>query len=483
MPENTSQRPIECSRVGSGRSLLFAGGVFALLLSANLLVVGHLVFRDLGTRMSKEAIAGAQDRAVQIAQQLAQSGQIDLYRMHLQTTTISEYVAEVLTRSRYVQAVTLYDANDQAIQHWRRMGETVFSSELGFHQPPRPIELPEADAQGLGPDTTPSLRVNREEGDSYVASVPILAANGTIRRGMIEVGVDQDQLGREIEELRRALTLKIALGAAVSVLLLLVAFAYVVRLVRKTRRFEAEAQMADRLAYVGTLASGLAHEIRNPLNALNMNLQMLEEEVTHGQIAVDAEAKNLLASTKGEIKRLENLVSDFLMYARPTAPRLERCDLNQTVSEVVRFLRADVQAKGVQLETALYPMLPAAMIDEGQFRQAILNIVMNAKEVLGPGGRIDVATGLGPEGEIVVTITDNGPGIPDDLRQKIFEVFYSTRGGGTGLGLPIAQRIMESHGGWIDLLTEVGRGTTFTLHVPRAQTPVGGTAPSVVPAR
>jgi signal transduction histidine kinase len=112
-----------------------------------------------------------------------------------------------------------------------------------------------------------------------------------------------------------------------------------------------------------------------------------------------------------------------------------------------------------------------------------MNILINAKDVLGAGGRIDVTTATGAEGDVLVRIKDNGPGIPEDLRRKIFEVFYSTRGGGTGLGLPIAQRIMETHGGWIEVESEVGVGSTFILHIPRAPRPEGKPAPIVAHAR
>src|SRR5262249_53169108 len=236
--------------------------------------------------------------------------------------------------------------------------------------------------------------------------------------------------GHEMEGRGGSLMIRVATGAAISILLLLVAFAYVVRLITKTRRLEAEAQMADRLAYVGTLASGLAHEIRNPLNAMNMNLQMLDEELTAANLHQDPEAAALLASTKGEVRRLENLVPDFLMYAGPMQPRLESADLNVTVEEVVRFLRADLQQKEIALELTLSPSLPAVELDEGQFRQALLNILINAKDVLAPGGRIAVSTLIGPKGEAVVRIEDNRPGVPPAVRGKVFDVLFSTPGGG-----------------------------------------------------
>jgi len=479
MAERPFSRPIERSRPNTGRSLALAALVFSALLGTTLATFGHLVFRDLGDRMRKEVITKANDRAVDLALKLAQEGQIDLYQVHRRMTTFSQYVNEILTSESYVTAVTIYDAAGRTVGFWTERGGQVFPGSQGFHQPRRPLR----GAPGTGSlDAEPTVRVNTEERLYYAAAVQIPSGNGESRKGVVEVGIDEAQLGHDIDELRRSLFIKIATGAAICVLLLLVAFAYVIRLITKTRRLEAEAQMADRLAYVGTLASGLAHEIRNPLNAMNMNLQMLDEELTAANLHKDPEAAALLASTKGEVRRLENLVTDFLSYARPMQPRLETCDLNRTVEEVTRFLRAELQQKEIGIEQSLDPALPKVELDEGQFRQAIMNILINAKDVLRPGGRITVTTSVGPRGEAVVRISDNGPGIPADQQERIFEVFYSTRGGGTGLGLPIAQKILESHGGWIALESQVGAGTSFELHVPRSERAASGKVSPAVAA-
>ena len=483
MAEKPLSRPIERSRPHTARSLVLAALVFSALLGTTLLTFGHLVFRDLGDRMRKETITKANARAVELAMKLAQEGQIDLYQVHRRMTTFSQYVNEILTSETYVTAVTIYDAAGRTVGFWTERGGQVFPGSQGFHQPHRLqgrfLDTPATPGSPQPGDSEPTVRVNTEERLYYAAAVPIPAGNGESRKGVVEVGIDEAQLGHDIEELRRSLIIKIATGAAICVLLLLVAFAYVIRLITKTRRLEAEAQMADRLAYVGTLASGLAHEIRNPLNAMNMNLQMLDEELTASNLHQDPEAAALLASTKGEVRRLENLVTDFLTYARPMQPRLETADLNATVEEVVRFLRADLQQKEIALELTLSPSLPTVELDEGQFRQALMNILINAKDVLPPGGRIAVSTLVGPKGEAVVRIEDNGPGIAPEVRDKIFDVFFSTRGGGTGLGLPIAQKVLESHGGWIALDTEVGKGTSFELHVPRPEHAAGKPSPAV----
>jgi signal transduction histidine kinase len=200
---------------------------------------------------------------------------------------------------------------------------------------------------------------------------------------------------------------------------------------------------------------------------MNMNLQMLEEELQVTPELDDEEWAELLDSTKTEIKRLESLVNNFLAYARPSQPRFESRDLNEVVRDVVRFLEADFRQSQVESSLDLEPLLPTVEIDETQFKQALINLLVNARQVLPRGGQVAVHTRAGSGGEVVLEVRDDGPGIPPDVRERIFEVFYSSRGGGTGLGLPIARQIVERHGGMIEMESEVGRGTTFRIRLPR----------------
>jgi signal transduction histidine kinase len=285
--------------------------------------------------------------------------------------------------------------------------------------------------------------------------------------GTVSLGVSTQPILDELLEIQSALRIKVAVAAALALAVLVAGFFYVMHLVRKNRRLEHARQSAARASYVGLLASGLAHEIRNPLNAMNMNVQMLEEELQGVPGLEEGDFGDLLDSTKSEIKRLERLVNNFLAYARPAKPRFEAVDLNVVVREVLRFLELDFRQSGVESKTDLEPLLPDVEIDETQFKQALMNLLVNARQVLTDGGEVSVSTRAGMRGDVVLEIEDNGPGIPDEIRERIFEVFYSSRGGGTGLGLPIARQIIEKHGGTIELHSEEGRGTRFTIHLPR----------------
>jgi signal transduction histidine kinase len=295
---------------------------------------------------------------------------------------------------------------------------------------------------------------------------PLVRAEGVVR-----LAVAPQPILDELARVRSSLKAKVAVAAALALAVLVAGFFYVLHLLRKNRRLEHARQSAARASYVGLLASGLAHEIRNPLNAMSMNLQMLEEEMVGIPGVENEEFSELLESNKSEIKRLESLVNNFLAYARPTQPRFESKDLNLVAREVLRFLEIDFRQSGVELRTDFEPLLPDVEIDETQFKQALLNLLVNARQVLTEGGVVSVRTRAGARGDVVLEVEDDGPGIGEDMRERIFEVFYSSRGGGTGLGLPIARQIVERHGGVIELETKLGHGTKFSIRLPRHHAP------------
>lgn len=301
----------------------------------------------------------------------------------------------------------------------------------------------------------------------------------SVSEGEIRVGYSSDAISREVEALRQGLKIKVALAAAAVLALLAIGFAYVLHLLRKNRRLEDSKLAAERNAYKGLLASGLAHEIRNPLNAMNMNLQMLEEELQAVPGLDAGEPLELLGSTKNEIRRLESLVTNFLLYARPSPPKIEPHDVGQVLREIATFLQADFRGHGVSLQLDVDPLVPEVGFDDAKIRQALMNILMNARQVLKSGGTVTLRSRAGGAGEVLVEIQDDGPGMTEETRARIFEPFYSQRRGGTGLGLPIAKLLVEQHGGSVEVLSEPGKGATFRIRLPR-QAPAAPPAPGTV---
>lgn len=431
--------------------------VFSIILVALAGIAGQLLFRELNLQVLARRAKLGYEEAGRIADAVAALGRdqhgINFELLGQKTEVLQRIVLERLADLPFVLDVEVRD---------RYGGRLLYVSR-----------------DGLGAPVPGSLR--EEVGKPYTVTVQLM--RGARPEGEVRVGISGQQAPGELEKLRASLRFKLVVATSATLVLLAIAFLYVLHLIRKNRQLEQSRLAAERRSYVGLLASGLAHEIRNPLNAMNMNLQMLEEEMQPVPGFEGGEMHELVTSTKSEIKRLENLASNFLQYARPGSPQFESRDMNEVLQGVASFLQADFRQRGVELKTDLEPLLPTVDLDETQFKQAVINLLVNARQVVGEAGVVRLISRAGSSGEVVVEVEDNGPGVPEDAREKIFEVFYSSRGGGTGLGLPIARQIVERHGGAIGLESVEGKGTTFWIRLPRRHPGVSLSAEStqVVP--
>lgn len=225
----------------------------------------------------------------------------------------------------------------------------------------------------------------------------------------------------------------------------------------------------DRLAELGTLAGGLAHEIKNPLSTIALNLALLREDWEGGESAKEKRALKKIALLEREVARLETIVNDFLRYAKGKELRLESCDLNRVVQEVADFIEPEAKRAGVQIRTLFAPDLPKIALDRDAFRQALLNLLVNAREAMPQGGELLLRTAVSGDArtrEATLEVTDTGVGMAPDVLAQCFDIYYSTKRGGTGLGLPTVRRIVEAHGGDISVQSDAGRGTRFLLRFP-----------------
>jgi signal transduction histidine kinase len=223
----------------------------------------------------------------------------------------------------------------------------------------------------------------------------------------------------------------------------------------------------ERLAAIGKMAAHVTHEIRNPLSAMGLNVEMLEEELAQSEGEQRAEVKSLLSAIQREVERLEHLSEEYLRVARLPQPRMEAEDVAAVVSEVVVFARPEIELSGCKVTLDVESALPPAMFDEAQLRQALLNLLRNAREAMPSGGPIDVR--VAAEGmSVVVEVADRGGGIPEHIRARVFDPFFSTKGEGTGLGLAITRHIVEAHGGTVTCDPREGGGTVFRIALPIA---------------
>lgn len=236
------------------------------------------------------------------------------------------------------------------------------------------------------------------------------------------------------------------------------------KMVAGVARAQALALSNERLAAIGKMAAHVTHEIRNPLSSIGLNMELLEEDLaTDGR----AESRALLKAIKREVDRLEHLSEEYLRVARLPSPRMEADDVAAAVSEIVAFARPEIEHAGCTVEVHVDEALPPALFDESQLRQALLNLLRNAREAMSKGGPIDVS--VRAEGmSVVVRVDDRGGGIPDDIRARVFDPFFSTKGEGTGLGLAITRHIVEAHGGSVTCDARDGGGTSFRIALPIA---------------
>jgi signal transduction histidine kinase len=217
-------------------------------------------------------------------------------------------------------------------------------------------------------------------------------------------------------------------------------------------------------ALIETLAAGVAHEVRNPLNSVQINLSILDQELRDLVPEKGAHVFAVLAKIAGEIKRLDDFVAEFLRFARPPRLNVQRLAVGPLIGDLAAFMTPECAKKGVALKVHLAGP-EAASVDGFQLKQAILNLLLNALQATPAGGTVEVSTG-GDRRRLVVAVSDDGEGMSRETKAKAFTPFFTTREEGTGLGLPLVRRVVEQHRGTIEIKSREGQGTTVSMVFP-----------------
>jgi two-component system, sporulation sensor kinase E len=224
---------------------------------------------------------------------------------------------------------------------------------------------------------------------------------------------------------------------------------------------------SERTSSILLLAAGVAHELGNPLNSLTIHLQLIDRKLKRMEAGKDTDAlAESVRVCRDEVSRLDGIISNFLEAIRPRPPDLAETDLNDVLAEVLRFQHGELDDRGITVEAEASDSLPLVMADRNQLKQVFFNLTKNAMEAMRPGGTLKIRS-WADDASVYLIFGDSGAGIKQEDLIRLFQPYYTTKAGGSGLGLMIAQRIMREHGGQIGIESKQGVGTVVTLQFPR----------------
>jgi len=423
-----------------GRQYLAAAAVFAALLIASFASYAYLMVERLSRSYLEDVLLSGRERAEELAHQLRGKG--NLYKVIETKRTALAQISAALSRQQVIDKVQVFD--DQ--------GKLVYSSE--FRTEGLKGGFPEGTSELLAP-SSPEKVV--ESSTSYQIRAPLEDI------GTVVVSVSKPAMAARIAILRRNLLVQTAVAGGTSLALLLGAVAFIWHLVQRNALLEGKRRLNEELAALGSLAANLAHEIRNPLNALSINLELLEEDLESRQTPADT-----VGMARREVERLSRLVNDFLVYARPARPLVEEFDSGALLRDVAALLTPACDRSGVELKVGGVGVTVSG--DRGQLSQVLVNLALNSVQAMEGGDRRQVEIKALPNGGgAVLEVSDTGPGIPRHELARVREAFFTRRKGGTGLGLAIADRIVAAHGGSLELANRRGGGLVARVILPAAR--------------
>ena len=244
-----------------------------------------------------------------------------------------------------------------------------------------------------------------------------------------------------------------------------VGHAIILRDITESRRSTQQTLESERLNALTLLAAGVAHEIGNPLNSLNIHLQLMERQARKLDGVVQKELQESIDIARSEINRLDSIVTQFLRAIRPTRPQLRPENVNTIVEEAVRFFAAEIKDRDIVVEQELRSDLPMLHLDRDQMKQAFYNVIKNSFEAMKRRGILRIGTDM-DESHVLIRFTDTGGGISAENLSHVFEPYFTTKPSGTGLGLLIVRRIVREHGGELSMESSEGKGLTLAIRLP-----------------
>jgi len=295
--------------------------------------------------------------------------------------------------------------------------------------------------------------------------IPVMI--GEKMMGKLQFSVSEDAILNRLSDSSSLITQSLVILLVTLLLILSAAYFLLWRIFSRHVLLIRERDQLDKLAAIGTLASGLAHEIRNPLNSMNINIDVVREELDDPREDSQKKAVELLGSLKREIHHLNQTLSNFMKFALPGKIEKHPTDLAVLIRETLEFVSGEITKKNIKVENSILTACPL-LADSTSLKQLLLNLILNAVQAMEQQPRKELRIEVFPEGKFWhLTITDNGAGFGKTDPEKCFEVFYTTRQGGFGFGLPIARQIAEAHGGRLNAENAPPAGARFHLIIPR----------------
>lgn len=316
--------------------------------------------------------------------------------------------------------------------------------------------------------------------DAVVTDDPVLAGGVNSIDVSIPIEVGQREVGTyhtgyntaffEEELARRRVAVRNRWGLAFAFISLVIALAgaSMIHITRRISKLQSALTMGHvrRLADLGQLAGGIAHEVRNPLNAIRLNLHVIDR-LLESQAVADDRTHAMITESVREMDRVDGLLRMLLNYARPDKPRSENLDLTEELPAVTDFIRPIIERDGVRLDLVVPQQPMVVNMDRSRFRQVVINLLKNAAEASGPDGRIEVSLRLTDQ-SVELSVRDHGDGVDSRISERIFEPFFTTKDVGTGLGLTLVRRYVEEAGGEIEVRSVEPRGAEFLVRLPRS---------------
>ncbi len=433
----------------TSKRLIIVAVTFAIFVVFDIALFGWLIFNSLSRREVEKALLETRAEAEPLAKKLEEQARSLGQDLYVAVSVVQEkttFIQSFPTQREMIRRFEIRDRKGTVVYQEENTQDLPAGVPLGGDPAPAPL----GESHSPTPLSPSGLKLEEVE-----------VAIGDL--GTMIVGLSEHTLVERIDDLRQDLIRQTSLIGVLTMSLLLMAFAAIWALFRRARRLEEQAVEAERMAYVGTLASGLAHEIRNPLNSLSLNMQMLEEETSHAH----GSRKRLLSITRSELRRLERLATDFLSYAKPRPLELEETPAIELLEQVVGVMSGEIQERGIAVEIEDSSAGAEVRVDRNQIKQLLINLTHNALAASEDSADAVVRLISRRAGsDVAFEVCDNGPGIPEEDQQRIFDLFYSTRKGGTGLGLAIVKRIARAHDIDLEVDSRPGAGTTMRLLIP-----------------